>query len=222
VEQESKYIFDLDGTLYRFSLDGSVTFGDSTFYADLKTRVVRFLADSLGMADEAARTLAVELDQKFNGELGIGVEKTLGIDRYAYYEATWKCDPATYIAKDEQLSAALQEFAGCALLLTAAPKVWAQDVLDYLGVAEVFGSNVITGEPDLRKPDQQVFAQATEKLGAPPANITSIGDQNYSDILPAKQLGMKTIIIGPSLQDADYRVDDIYDALALITKRDYP
>jgi FMN phosphatase YigB (HAD superfamily) len=42
------------------------------------------------------------------------------------------------------------------------------------------------------KPDPAIFAHAAEKLGRTPAELLMVGDSFERDIVPAKQLGMKT------------------------------
>lgn len=216
---QKKYIFDLDGTLYSFASTGHLTFGKSVFYADLRIRILAYVAATLEVANDEAEAIFQKVDKEFNGELSIGFEKMYGIDRYAYYEATWSCEPEDYIAINPKLREILEPFRGHALLLTAAPYTWVSRVLHYLGVADIFGENIITGEPDIRKPDPVIFHQAAMQLNAHPSNIVSIGDQNYSDILPAKSLGMTTVLIGPERLDAHYRVDSIYDAINLIKEK---
>lgn len=214
-----KYIFDLDGTLYSFASTGHVTFGKSVFYADLRRRILAYVATTLSVTSNEAELIFQKVDEEFNGELSIGFEKAYGIDRYAYYEATWNCEPGDYIVVNPRLSEALAPFRGRALLLTAAPSAWATKVLQYLGVADIFGENIITGEPDMRKPDPAVFLQAAKQLNAQPNSVISIGDQNYSDIIPAKSLGMTTILIGPEQLNAHHRADSIYDAINLIKEK---
>ena len=216
---QKKYIFDLDGTLYSFASTGHVTFGKSVFYADLRLRILAYIAATLGVTSDEAEEIFQKVDKEFNGELSIGFEKMHGIDRYAYYEATWGCEPKDYIAVNAKLREALLPFRGHALLLTAAPHAWASRVLQHLDIADIFGENIITGEPDIRKPDPAVFRQAAEKLNTQPNAIVSIGDQNYSDIVPAKSLGMTTILIGPEQLDAHHRADSIYDAINIIKEK---
>lgn len=217
--QDKKYIFDLDGTLYSFATTGHATFGESIFYRDLRERIIAYIANHLSVPDKKAAEIFENMNVEFNGELSIGFEKTYGINRYAYYEATWNCEPKNYIAANSMLAETLTPFRGRALLLTAAPRMWADKVLQHLNIADVFGENIITGEPDIRKPDPAVFLQAAKQLDTHPANITSIGDQNYSDIVPAKSLGMTTVIIGPELLDAHHRADTIYDAINVIKEK---
>jgi FMN phosphatase YigB (HAD superfamily) len=218
-QSQKKYIFDLDGTLYSFASSGHVTFDKSVFYADLCRRILAYVQSALSVTNGEAEEILLKVDDEFKGELGIGFEKMYGIDRYVYYEATWSCNPKDYITAGPRLAEILQPFRGHALLLTAAPYAWASKVLQYLNIADIFGDNIITGEPDIRKPDPAVFQQAAEQLGVHPRAIISIGDQNYSDIIPAKSLGMTTILIGPKLLDAHYRVASIYDAVNLIKEK---
>jgi FMN phosphatase YigB (HAD superfamily) len=173
----------------------------------------------LNVTSNEAEEIFAKVDKEFNGELSIGFERAYGIDRYAYYQATWSCEPKDYIVANPKLAEALAPFRGHALLLTAAPHAWASRVMQYLNIADIFGENVITGEPDMRKPDRAVFLQAARQLNVQSNNIVSIGDQNYSDIVPAKSLGMTTILIGPEQLDAHHRVDSIYDAINIIKEK---
>lgn len=215
---EKKIIFDLDGTLYPFA-PGYVSFIESAFYAELRMRIIAYLRERLKISNDEAQEVFEKVDRQFKGELSIGFEKMYGIDRYEYYEATWNLSPKDYIGSDVQLAEALAPFRGRALLLTAAPRAWAQGALEHLGIADIFGENIITGEPDIRKPDPAVFTQAARQLNAHPSDIISIGDQNYSDIVPARSLGMTTILIGPELQDAHYRAASVYDAINIIKEK---
>lgn len=215
---EKKVIFDLDGTLYSFA-PGYVSFVESAFYAELRMRIIAYLMKRLKINDNEAQEVFEKVDSRFKGELSIGFEKMYGIDRYEYYQATWSLSPKDYIGSDVQLAEALAPFRGRALLLTAAPRAWALSALEHLGVADIFGENIITGEPDIRKPNPAVFTQAAKQLNAHPGDIISIGDQNYSDIVPARSLGMTTILIGPELQDAHYRAASVYDAINIIKEK---
>lgn len=217
--EKTKYIFDLDGTLYSFENEASGTFSASRFNIDLRRRVNDYIAQRLDVSIADAETIVKNIDDEYDGELSIGFEERFNIDRYDYYSSTWNCLPENYIAPNSNLVDMLSEFRGNALLLTAAPNIWASTVLQYLGIADIFGENVMTGEPDIRKPNKIVFEQAARRLDAEPSQIISIGDQNYSDIVPARALGMTTILIGPDKLDADYRVDSIVEAINLIKEK---
>ena len=215
MRKTTKFIFDLDGTLYQFSPGQSHGFERSVFYADLKQRVLNFIASEFNLSANRALDFFHKVDAEFAGELSIGFEKKYGIDRHRYFAATWDCLPKTYMQRDARLAEALAPLSGRALLLTNAPRIWADRTLAHLGVADIF-DHIITGEPDIRKPDPQVFVEAAAMLGADPTDIVSVGDQNHSDIVPAKSVGMATVLIGPEQQAADFRADDIYHALRVI------
>lgn len=218
MKNEQGVIFDLDGTLYRLrSSDG--TFGNSSFYADLQANMSRFLADRLGLSSTDAECEYTRIKDQYNGEVSLGVELELGIDRYEWFGNTWNLDPARYVdAPGENLAESLAPFRGRSLVLTAAPAAWAYRVLEYLGMDEMFDGKVITGEPDLRKPNPAIFRKAAQILQKQCCEVISVGDQNESDIVPAKALGMTTVRIGSVMEDADYRVDDVYGAVNLLAR----
>lgn len=217
--ENPKYILDLDGTLYEFEPEARGVFADSAFGRDLADRTERFVAERLGLS---AATAAQELDRlrtERPESLSLALEREHGIDRLELFAATWDCAPEAYLEPpDPALAPALAEVAGDAVVLTAAPRVWAERVLEYLDVAELFAERLLTGEPDVRKPDPAAFQQALELLEAAPEQAVSVGDQNHSDILPAKRLGMTTVRIGPEIGDADYRADSAVVALELVWK----
>ncbi|MBP9719425.1 MAG: HAD family hydrolase [Candidatus Levybacteria bacterium] len=82
--------------------------------------------------------------------------------------------------------------------------------MTYLKVDNLF-TNITTADPDIRKPNPEVFRQIVASFGVPAENVISIGDQHYSDIIPAKSIGMKGIIVGQKLESADVRIDSIQD-----------
>lgn len=215
--QEHSFIFDSDNTLYRFGPNGS--FNTSRFRADLQLRIVNFISHRLQMGLAEAGEVVKATEEQFSGAFSLGFERMYGIDRMEFYDATWNCDPADYIPRDALLADRMADFSGRSLLLTGSPRIWATKVLSHLGVAGIFGQNIITGEPDLRKPNPLVFGHAAMQLKAPPDRIVSIGDGYESDILPAKLLGMATLIVGPEQYDADYRADTIHDAIDVLKER---
>lgn len=215
--ENPKFILDLDGTLYRFEPEAGGRFAETAFCRDLVARTERFVAERLGLPEAEAIQELDRLRSECPESLSLVLEREYGIDRFEFFAATWDCPPEAYLERPEPaLAPALAEVAGDAVVLTAAPRVWAERALAYLGATDLFAERMITGEPDVRKPDPAVFEQALELLAAGPEQSVSIGDQNHTDIRPAKQLGMTTVRIGPEIGDADYRADSVIAALELI------
>lgn len=210
-------IFDLDGTLYKMqSADG--TFGGSDFYAALKHRMHVFLSERLAIDEAEASALYTNLKQAYNGAVSLGVERELGISRYEWFESTWNLNPADYIQPGAtNLAQALAPFEGRSIVLTSGPAAWAKPALAYIGLGSFFGERIITGEQDIRKPQHAVFEQAASMLGCDAAHVVSVGDQDATDIIPARELGMLTVRIGSIIGNAHVRADHVADAVIAIS-----
>ncbi len=177
-----------------------------------------YLGSTLGISNQAAKAEYDRIKNSFNGEVSIGVERELGISRYEWFANTWNLNPKDYIEKPKsELAETLKPVADRSMILTAAPALWAYPVLSYLGLGGMFDDRIVTGEPDIRKPSLDVFRQAAGILQRECCEVISIGDQNESDIVPAKALGMLTVKVGLPIGDADYFADNIYEAIQLIS-----
>lgn len=217
MKEKHNFIFDMDGTLYAFNKGKGGGFTSSQFYSDVKSNVYRLLTTRLGIGNSEAETEYERIKEKYSGEVSLGVEGEHGIDRYDFFENTWNLNPEEYIEKDEELSKALSEFKGRVALLTAAPRIWALNVLSHLNLENVFENRVYTGEPNERKPNPIVFQRIADDFEMQSSKIFSIGDQEASDIIPAKSIGMKTILIGSSpTSKADYQVRNARHAIRLL------
>lgn len=190
----------------------------SRFYEDIKENIYSFFIEELKITHEQAIRTYEEIREEFGGEVSLGVEKTFGIDRYRYFAATWNLDPQRYLQLNENLMPIMELVKDKAAVLTSAPLVWAINALRYLGIDKYFKETLFTGEGDIRKPNPEAFRQVSTYFKCPPEIVFSIGDQEQTDILPAKTLGMKTIIVGGKSIIADYSVKTIEDLPTLIKK----
>lgn len=203
----------MDGTLYSFDNDTSKSFGESTFYRDLKKRMTSFVMDRYELDIPDAEALIARINTEYEGEISIGFEKEKGLSRYEYFAGTWDVDPSQYIVANPRLREVMSPLAKRAVLLTAAPRVWADRVISYLDLGDVFGDRVISGEPDMRKPNPAVFLQGASLLGVSASQVVSIGDQVYSDIIPARTVGMRTALVGSVSSEADMSFKTVIDAI---------
>lgn len=202
------FIFDMDGTLYQFEKG---TFTSTEFYRDLKKNIINFFKKNLKFNDIEANQEYDKIDEEFNGEVSLYLENKYNIDRYRYFDSIWNLSPENYIEKNDKLVELFSKLDGRVVVLTAAPRVWAEKVLKHLGIYEIVKDSLFTGEGNLRKPE--IFSYFIKYFNTNPENIYSIGDQEYSDIIPAKKLGMKTVIIGSKSKYADFEIqtlDDLY------------
>lgn len=65
--------------------------------------------------------------------------------------------------------------------------------LEAQGIAKYFQSTDVSGTHGYRKPDVRVYTHACEALGVAPGECIMVGDRIDCDIVPAKQLGMRTV-----------------------------
>ena len=65
--------------------------------------------------------------------------------------------------------------------------------LENLGVRKYLDLIIASAEEGVSKPDRRIFDIALERSRCRPENAVMIGDRIDNDIVPAKQLGMKTI-----------------------------
>lgn len=200
-------IFDLDGTLYNFD---SKDFASSKFNADAKERAYKFLSKRLNLGLKETIQTYSDIKEKYSGELSLGLEKEFGIDRYEYFNNVWCPDPRDYISK-KSLKKFMSSFEQKLVILTAAPRIWAESVLKYLDIYALFEKNIFTGEPDIRKPNPLAFKQILDQYKVSPSNALSVGDQEHSDIIPAKNLGIHTVIVGSKSLYADFSIDKLED-----------
>ncbi|HMQ09544.1 MAG TPA: HAD hydrolase-like protein [Candidatus Nanoperiomorbaceae bacterium] len=211
-------VFDMDGTLYQFP-EGA-TFSESPLGVAVRQNTADFLSREFKLSDEAAWNRYDELLRRYDGEMSLGLEREFGINRMRFFDETWDIDPENIIVPEPGLREQMERLDIQCALLTAAPRVWAKRAIGYIGIANLFGDNIITGEPDIRKPNPEVFRQIMDKVGSVASQTVSIGDQDFSDIVPAKQLGMRTVRIGQDENSvADLQARNVNDALVKLRQK---
>ena len=157
---------------------------------------------------------------RYNHSVSLAVEKEHGIPRSEYFAATWNLPVESFVVPNPLLVETLKRLNVQSGVLTAAPRIWAERVLEALQVREIFGQALFTGDPDTRKPDPKAFEQFVDLWKLDPEEILSIGDQEFSDILPAQAIGMKTLRIAKNAQtQAEWTAPDVISALKLLQKK---
>ena len=83
--------------------------------------------------------------------------------------------------------------------IVANQKKGLQKRLDEFGILEYFDLVISSEEVGVSKPDKEIFNIALSKTSCKPQECIMIGDRLDNDILPANQIGMKTIWIRQGL-----------------------
>ena len=95
--------------------------------------------------------------------------------------------------------------------------------LENLGVRKYLDLIIASAEEGVSKPDRRIFEIALERSSCKPENAVMIGDRIDNDIVPAKQLGMKTIWVKQGFgslwnitdesEKADMEINNLSDVL---------
>lgn len=187
-------IFDLDGTLYE--LKGG-SFIKSGIYDEMIQNTILFISRSLGITQQQATDRLTSIRKIYGNEISMGIEGLLGLNRLEYFNFAWDIDPRKYVQYKprlaEMLSSLSQDYQ--LIVLTDAPRVWAKNVLAFLGLTDMFKDNVYTGESDIRKSNGTAHSQLINKLDLKGENCFFVGDEVKNDLLPAKVLGITTVLV---------------------------
>jgi putative hydrolase of the HAD superfamily len=66
------------------------------------------------------------------------------------------------------------------------------------GLADYFAPIIISGDYGYRKPDTRLFQAALTELQVHPEEAIFVGNDRFRDVLGARQVGMKTILLCPN------------------------
>lgn len=67
--------------------------------------------------------------------------------------------------------------------------------LESEGLLELFANRLTQDDFSLTKPDPRYFEEIARKTGADPSECIMVGDRVDKDVIPAKQVGMKTVLL---------------------------
>lgn len=210
LNERKAIIFDLDGTLY--PLRGG-SYGTSPLKKYVLEKALIYIADKLNKTKIEAKEILNGISTKYQENISLGVEKEFGLDRYDYFKTVWNIPAKLVVSQEPDLRKnllKLKEYYRF-ILASDAPLVWIKNVLVELKIDDLFRDSIFSGESDIRKGNGTAFSYIMKSLGLKPAECISVGDQEKSDIIPAKELGLATIFISPAKKSslADFNVRSI-------------
>jgi len=202
-------IFDLDGTLYK----------SESYLRQLADGIRDTLAELLSISSQEAEKLIKELRLRF-GSITLGL-KSLGIKRSIFYERlVEKLSPENLIEPNHELLRMLLEFKRMGLKLgchTNASRKLARKVFKTLQIDPEMFDVLITCDDADPKPTPSGYLKILEVLKLKPEEIMYVGDRWRVELEPAKELGMKTVLISDMVQGSpDYLINDISDLRKVI------
>lgn len=206
-------IFDMDGTLYKYE-NGADDLSKTRMFKEVCRNGVEFVASKLSIPEASADGIINDIRAKYKNEIGLGLNAEYGIVPEEFLNAAWNVDPSKYVDYDTGLRGFLLSLQHKKAILTAAPKVWAERLLRYMDVYDVF-DGIWAREGKLRKPDPEVYRTLLRHFDVEPSRAMMVED-NDKLLRQPKELGMRTVLISrdsPSSKSgsADFVVCNIKD-----------
>jgi putative hydrolase of the HAD superfamily len=186
-----------------FDLDNTLCFADE-YYSKVKDITERFFAEKTGMTSEAVRTvidsMARRLRQTGRVLTHFDIALEFGVD-FSLFEKELHSLLRYHqlIRRDHDVRCILEHLSGTLgfrlAVLTNGSQLQAEGVLRALGVFDLFEKVVapVSGGP--RKPAREFFDLGLKSMGVKAADAAMVGDSRKTDILPARKLGMRTVLI---------------------------
>ena len=173
----------MDGIKWLFFDIGSTLVDETKVYDDIFQKI----AIAANVSEEYVRTQAIEFCKQ-NKRGHREVMKLLGVEYPEWsplyeelYPDTAKCLQS--LEKKYKLGIIANQIPG------------AEKRLEDMGIRQFFDVIVASAEEGVAKPDPRIFRIALDRAGCAPEQAVMIGDRIDNDIVPAKQLGMKTVWI---------------------------
>ena len=173
----------MDGIKWLFFDIGSTLVDETKVYDDIFHK----LAIAANVPEEYVRARAIEF-YKQNKRGHKEVMKLLGVEYPVWspeyeelYPDTAEC--LRTLGKKYKLGIIANQIPG------------AEKRLENMGIRQYFDVFVSSAEEGVAKPDPRIFSLALARAGCTPDQAVMIGDRIDNDIVPAKQMGMKTVWI---------------------------
>jgi len=201
-------LWDVDGTLYKSRPE---------LVEAIQHEVYKRVAAGLSVPYEEARSRFLAIYDRLGGATATLIE--LGLDRSLIQDAVDSIDKTKYLKPDRRLKEMfenrLQSFEH--IIVTNTSRKGTIRTLEILGLPYKLFQGIITADDVARsKPDLEPYLEALKMTGSPASQHVSIGDREKVDILPAKKLGMRTILVWGASKTADVSVPTVYDVPSVL------
>lgn len=204
ISQTKFLCFDLDGTLFRQVPE---------VWSEIQSRIYKKVMEHRNLNIAEAEKY---VNQRY-AELGSSTKilNELGIDGEEFFVRAFKrLDLAQLVSKDQKLINLISRLkkkykVG---MISNTHRSIAKKKLEAIGLSlKTFNPLITTYELNTYKPDPVPFLKALEAADCSPEESVYIGDSVENDILGAKGVGMKTILVWGESPEADLSIPTIYD-----------
>jgi len=217
--------FDIDGTLLdhkgaelegikkffnKYEFDKITEFEDfrETWVKVANENFNRYLRKELTFEEQRANRI-IEIYKKFNIELKYEEALIKFNDYLKVYEESWKpyddVIPCLNLLKGKKLG-----------IISNGDHTQQVMKLEKMGIKEYFTDIITAGGAGVAKPDVKIFEIACERNGVEIKDSYYIGDDIKSDIIPCKEIGMKSVLINRLNKEVDSDINQIKNLKELV------
>jgi putative hydrolase of the HAD superfamily len=190
-------LFDLDGTLYNH---------DCGYEEEIHSNIFKFMVEAQGGKFDAIATIEQAqstwqpIFDKYNltkrGLIGEGY-----VFDSKYYDTFIRQGASKYFDRDPELRSFLESFPSRMrkVVFTNAPESSANEILDLLGVKDLFDDVLGTDfmESKYCKPEKQAFLKVLQHLQVPPSEYHRVCyfEDSFKNLKAGKKLGFRTVFV---------------------------
>jgi HAD superfamily hydrolase (TIGR01549 family) len=210
-------LFDVDGTFYEFR-EGS--YARSMLRRTVRERACQFLVARTDVEESNVESIMQHIEEQYGEDVSVAFEERFHITRDEYFRSVWDINPEAFVdpaaGLRDMLSRLHPRYA--MVILSDAPRIWIDRVLNFCNVADFFEQHIISGEGDRRKNRGNALEYVVERFKVSPSSCIVIGDQEETDIIPARAFGMRAIRVSapPVTSCADATIAHITDLEAAL------
>jgi len=184
-------IFDLDDTLYQ-SFELRKNREDAFINLIMKHKKLEF---------EKAKELYHSTQEKLKSE---GKKYTsretfhnLGIELKEFESVLNEIKIDGFVKKDDSLIKLLKNLSKShkIIVLSNSPRFIVDKTIELLGIRDFIDKSFAAEDIGIGKPEPSVLRKIAEEMGYKTKDCVSIGDSVHKEIIPAKKVGMKTVLL---------------------------
>jgi putative hydrolase of the HAD superfamily len=211
----STLFIDLDDTLYPAS---------SGLWPAIRERMARYMHERLGLAWEVIPDLRRQLFLQYGTTLR-GLQSMMAVDVQDYLAFVHDLPLNDYITPDLDLRRVLLSYPQRKYIFTNADSAHARRVIACLGLEGCFDGIVdILALDPYCKPMPEAFQVALQAAGETDPNRCLLADDAPRNLVPARELGFHTVLVGGSSENPDSfpRLNRLADLPDLVLPGDLP
>ncbi|MCX8085722.1 MAG: pyrimidine 5'-nucleotidase [Rhodocyclaceae bacterium] len=190
------WLFDLDNTLHD---------ANPHIFPRMSRAMLDYVAEKVGCDETAAQQLRDEYWRRYGATL-TGLVRHHGVDPHDFLARTHDFLDALpqMVVHEKALTHALAKLPGRKILFSNAPRRYVEAVLDHLSVRRLFDSLwTIERLRFVPKPHLAAFRQLLRAERLDPRRCIFVED-SAANLLPAKRLGMKTVLVADAVRAPAY------------------